>query len=233
MLEETIYELLRSPLVSVSAAGCLLGILFQFIRFWLTSRKIPEFCCQPDTRPTPRMAGASIARPHSVGFAKLRQTALGRAPVMTSVTMLFHAGLVLAPVFLVGHNVLLDQSWGFSLPCFPERISDHLTMIVLGACLFFLVRRVFIARVRAPSSFYDFFILSLVSMPFLTGCIAFRQLFDYRTLIMLHMAAGELLIVALPFTKLMHAVYFFINRVLVGGEHSFNKKGRKVWLPCQ
>lgn len=61
------------------------------------------------------MAGASIARPPAVKFAKLHQTALGRAPAMTLVTMLFHADLVLALVCLVGHNVLLDQSWGFSL----------------------------------------------------------------------------------------------------------------------
>lgn len=233
MLQETIYELLRGPLISVSVAVCLLGILFQIIRFWRVSRQIVGVCYQPDTRPTPGMAAVRPAQPPAFKFADLRQTAFGRDPVMVLVTTLFHAGLVLAPVFVLGHSVLLDQSWGFSVPCFSERITDHLTILVLGACLFFLVRRVLLSRVRALSSFYDFFILGLVTMPFLTGFLAYHQLFDHRTLMMLHMGAGELLIMALPFTKLMHAVYFFINRFLVGGEHSFNKKGRRVWLPCQ
>jgi nitrate reductase gamma subunit len=233
MWEETIYEVLRGPLVSASAAVCLLGVVFQIIRFWRRSRQIAEFCYQSDTRPTPGIAVARGAQPPSPKLADLRKTVFARYPVMVVVTALFHAGLVIAPVFLLSHNVLLDQSWGFSLLCFSERLTDYLTLLVLGACLFFLARRVLLARVRAMSSFYDFLILGLVTMPFLTGYLAYHQFFDYRTLIMLHMGSGELLIMALPFTKLMHAVYFFINRILVGGEHSFNKKGKRVWLPCR
>jgi len=233
MLEETIYELLRGPLVSASAGVCLVGILFQIIRFWHRSRQIAEFCYQSDTRPIPGMVVAPVVQPPTLKLTNLRQTVFARYPVMAVVTVLFHVGLVMAPVFLLSHNVLLDQSWGFSLPCFSERVTDLLTMLVLGACLFFLMRRVLLSRVRALSSFYDFFILGLVTMPFLTGCLAYHQLFDYRALILLHMGSGELLIMALPFTKLMHAVYFFINRILVGGEHSFNKKGKRVWFPCR
>jgi nitrate reductase gamma subunit len=46
--------------------------------------------------------------------------------------------------------------------------------------------------------------------------------------ITLHILAGELMLIVMPFTKLGHMVFFFFIRILIGNEYSFGK-GKRVW----
>ena len=145
-----------------------------------------------------------------------------------AVSTLFHVCLMLLPLFLLGHNELIELSIGMRLPSFPEYISDDFTLIVLFCCAFFLIRRVALARVRAISDLSDYLVLILATMPFLSGFLAYHQIFDYHTMIIVHMISGELMLVAIPFTKLAHMTFFFFNRFLVANEHTLGS-GRRVW----
>ena len=51
-----------------------------------------------------------------------------RQPFFTIAFFLFHAGLVLAPLFFIGHNVILHTLFGFSLPSLPLGVVDVLTV---------------------------------------------------------------------------------------------------------
>ncbi len=143
-------------------------------------------------------------------------------------TSVFHVFLISVPIFLLGHNILLDQSWGLSLWSLPESITDILTVVVLICVAFFLARRLFLARVRAITTTYDYVILLIAAAPFLTGYFAYHQWFNYDTVMTLHILAGEVMLITIPFTKLGHMLFFFLYRFLIGSEYSF-AKGARAW----
>ena len=58
---------------------------------------------------------------------------------------------------------------------------------------------------------------------------AYHQWGDYQTMIVLHMLTGQLMLIAIPFTKLGHMVFFFFVRILIGSEFSF-WRGNRMWL---
>ncbi len=161
-------------------------------------------------------------------LSDLKLTILGTSPVTILVSSIFHICLIITPIFLLAHNILIEQAIGFSLFSFSERFTNWLTFIFLICAAFFLIRRIFLPRLRAISSFYDYMILLIITAPFLTGCLAYYQVFDYEILIILHMLSGELMLIAIPFTKIYHMVFFFIGRFVLIHQHTLGK-GSRTW----
>lgn len=139
-------------------------------------------------------------------------------PYMTVVTFLFHICLFLAPVFLLSHIILWNEAWGLKWAAIPNGIADVLTLVVIGACVFFLVRRHRLPEVRYLTSASDYVILAIVAAPFLTGFIAYHQLFAYRLFHILHIFSGEVMLAAIPFTRLSHMVFAPLTRAYMGSE---------------
>jgi nitrate reductase gamma subunit len=149
-------------------------------------------------------------------------------PVMTATTFIFHIFLFLIPPFLLGHTILLDEAWGISLWSFPESFADGLTWIPILCGAFFLSRRVFVRKVQAITTAYDYAALLITIAPFLTGTFAYHQYFDYETTIFLHIVSGEVMLITIPFTKLGHMLFFFLYRFFMGSEYSFGR-GTRTW----
>ena len=149
-------------------------------------------------------------------FCSLNGTLWKTDPLVTIVTSVFHVFLIGVPIFLLGHNLLLDQSWGLRLWSLPESMTDVFTLVVLICLAFFLARRLFLARVRAITTLYDYVILLIAVAPFLTGYFAYHQWFHYETVMTIHILAGEVMLITIPFTKLgAHALFLplpFLHR---------------------
>ncbi len=222
------YDLVRGPLVWVAFTVFIVGTIYQVVRFYSMSRKQTPFRL---TKPTggPPKTEEPPAEPLLTFGQRLRLSIAGTSPVMITVSTVFHILLVLTPLFVLGHNVLWDLAWGISPPSLSETVTDVLTLIVIGGGVYFLGRRLFMARVRAITSAYDYVILAIATAPFITGFLAYRHLFDYDTVILLHMLAGEIMLIAIPFTKLVHMPFFFINRFLLVHENSFGTGGSRIW----
>jgi nitrate reductase gamma subunit len=222
------YDLVRGPLVWVAFGVFIIGTIYQVVRFYALSRKQTTFRL---TRPTggPPKSDEPPVEPVLTFGQRLRLSIAGKNPVMIAVTTVFHVLLVLTPFFVLGHNVLWDLAWGVSPPSFSEAITDVLTLIVIAGGVYFLARRLFMARVRAITSAYDYVVLAIATAPFITGFLAYRHIFDYDTVILLHMLAGEIMLIAIPFTKLVHMPFFFINRFLLVHENTFGAGGSRVW----
>jgi len=141
-----------------------------------------------------------------------------RHPVLTVVTFVFHIGLVIAPVFLLSHVILLDEALDLSWWALPDALADVLTVVVIIGCLFFLVRRLTQPEVKFVTSASDFVILAIVAAPFITGFIAYHQWIDYPVMMVLHVVAGEVLLVAIPFTRLSHMLLSPFTRAYMGSE---------------
>ena len=103
-------------------------------------------------------------------------------PVLTLVTFTFHICLLVAPVFLLSHAVLWDESWNLQLWTLPDPVSDVMTLAVIGCCVFFGVRRIKEPEVRYLTFASDYGILGMVAAPFVTGFIAYHQWIDYPCL---------------------------------------------------
>lgn len=139
-------------------------------------------------------------------------------PWLTIVTFAFHICLLATPVFLLAHIVLWDEAWNVSWWALPDRLAVVMTLVVLGGCLFFFIRRRVTPEVAYVTSASDYVILALVAAPFATGLIAYFQWFDVRLFTLLHVLSGEAMLIAVPFTRISHMLFAPLTRAYMGSE---------------
>ncbi|MCP4371853.1 MAG: respiratory nitrate reductase subunit gamma [Deltaproteobacteria bacterium] len=139
-------------------------------------------------------------------------------PVLTIVTFAFHICLIITPVFLLSHTILWDESWNISLWSLSDGVADIMTLVVVGSCIFFLVRRLVLQEVQYVTSASDYVILAIVAAPFVTGFIAYHQWVNYQFFMILHIISGEIMLVAIPFTRLSHMLFSPFTRAYMGSE---------------
>lgn len=219
-----IEAMIRGPLVWAAFIVCGLGIVFRWGQLMRMTRK----------RKTARMVFESPVAP--AGFIEqirrwrifLRISVLGTAPCMAVISFLFHACVLATPVFVMAHNVLLDTAFGFSFVSLSEATTDAMTVVVLFCGIFFLLRRIFVRRVRVISTPSDFMLLAVAAGPFLTGYLAYHNMLNYRVMVTLHILSAEILLIMIPFSRFSHMIFFFISRLLIVGEHS-RKSACRVW----
>jgi nitrate reductase gamma subunit len=148
-------------------------------------------------------------------------------PGFTILVFIFHICLLITPVFLMGHNVLLLGRWGFSLPTLPEGLADGMTLALIAAAVFIILRRIALPEVRIITKPYDFLVLAIAVAPFLTGFLAYHQVGDYDFWIVAHVLSGEVMLVSIPFTKLSHFLLFFLSRAQLGMDFGIKRGGMK------
>jgi len=217
-------DFIQGQLVSIAFAIFILGLIFQFFQFFKLTKKKEWIYPPGEVKREKKTAEKWV----TFCLASLNGTLWKTDPLITIVTSVFHVFLILVPLFLLGHNILLNQSWGLSLWSLPEFITDILTLVVLICVVFFLGRRLFLSRVRVITSLYDYAILLIAAAPFLTGYLAYHQWFNYDTVMTVHILAGEVMLITIPFTKLGHMLFFFLYRFLIGNEYSF-ARGERTW----
>ena len=141
-----------------------------------------------------------------------------RHPALTIVAFAFHICLILTPLFLLAHVTLVEESWNISWWTLPEGWAEMMTLIVILACGFFLMRRLINPEVKYVTSASDYILLAIVAAPFITGILVYYQWFGYETLLILHILSGEIMLVAIPFTRLSHMLFAPLTRAYMGSE---------------
>jgi len=233
---------IKGPMVWIAFGLFFAGLVVQAWRFLSTTRKKDPAYLPPAPKQQKKKPAKGKAKKKKtimerlqplIGFADKRYDNLENSmffthPVVTVVTVIFHIFLFVTPIFLLAHNELFRKAFGFSLPSLPDYVTDTMTIIFLVCGGFFLYRRVFVRRVRALTTAWDFVMLFVTLTPFITGFLAFRQWGDYQTVMIVHIVSGELMLMLIPFTKLGHMIYFFLYRLLIGSEYSFGQ-GKRAW----
>ena len=141
-----------------------------------------------------------------------------RHPLLTIVTFAFHICLLLTPIFLLAHVTMIDESWNISWWNLSEGAAQIMTVMVVACCVFFLIRRLVSPEVQYVTAASDYVILALVAAPFVTGFLAYYQWLDYQIIVILHILSGEILLVAIPFTRLSHMLLAPLTRAYMGSE---------------
>ncbi len=148
-------------------------------------------------------------------------------PGFTFLVFILHIGLLATPIFLNGHNILLMERWGFSFWTISESTADVLTAVVIAAIVFLILRRIAKPEVRLMTDTRDYLMLLMAVAPFITGILAHYQVGNYRFWLIVHILCGEILLIALPFTKLSHFVLFFASRAQLGMDYGIKRGGMK------
>ena len=137
-------------------------------------------------------------------------------PLLCILSFIFHATLIIIPLSALGHAVFLDMAFGVLPPALPESGIDILTLAFLASALGLLVRRMVIPRVRAVTTPVDYILWAVVVAPFVTGYLASEGVLAGDVGLALHIFAGCVFLVAVPLTKLSHALTFFAARAMTG-----------------
>jgi nitrate reductase gamma subunit len=148
-------------------------------------------------------------------------------PGFTILFFVFHFGLLFTPIFLQAHNILLKERWGFSLWTIPDALADFLTIAMIIAAVFLILRRIALPEVRILTSIYDYIVLAIAVAPFITGFLASQNAAGYNSWLILHIISGEIMLVAIPFTKLSHFILFFCSRAQIGMDFGIKRGGMK------
>ncbi len=206
-----LYQFVSGPMVWISLIVFLGGSLFRLIRMMVLVVRKERFIF---TYMSWKYSMRSILH----WITPFATENWRRHPVLTIATFLFHICLILVPVFLLSHIVLWDESWSISWWSIPEGLADFMTMIVIGGCIFFLVRRLKLPEVRFVTSASDYVILAHVAAPFITGFFAYHQWVAYKVVIILHILTGEIMLMAIPFSRLIHMLFSPLMRAYMGSE---------------
>jgi nitrate reductase gamma subunit len=149
-----------------------------------------------------------------------------RHPILTIITFAFHLCLLITPIFLLAHAVLWKNAWNVRWWTLPESLTDVMTLIVIIGCVFFFIRRLTLKEVRYLSTASDYVILAIVAAPFISGFLAYHQVGNYRVMIILHIVSGTIMLMAVPFTRLIHMFFSVFTRAYLGSEFGKVRRAR-------
>ncbi len=214
------YEFSRGPLVWIAFAILLSGSTYRVVSMIRLARK--------DKIVLPYLSWKYALRSITHWMIPYGSTNMRLRPAFTLLSFLFHACLILTPIFAVGHVMLWDESWSISWWTLPDTLSKTMVIIVLVGGLTFVLRRIANPTVRLVTTASDYVLALLVLAPFATGLMAFYQIFDYQVIVILHMWTGALWMAMIPFTRIAHMLFFPLTRAYMGSEFGY-VRGSKDW----
>ena len=140
---------------------------------------------------------------------------------------LVHIGVVLVPLFLLGHTIVLENATGISLPSMPSALADVLTVLTIFGLLVYIFRRLMIPHIRILTTVQDWYLLLMTLFVFASGVSCRLDASGYETWILLHILSAEILLISAPFTKFAHIVLFFCSRAQIGMDYAIKRGGRE------
>lgn len=129
--------------------------------------------------------------------------------VFSLTSILFHVGVLIVPIFLVGHVALIERGTGLSWPTLPNSVADVLTILAVVTAVAIVIQRLAARASRHLSRPQDYVLPLVVALPFATGFFLMHPQFNpipFEVMLLAHVLSGNLVLVLLPITKLSHAV---------------------------
>ncbi|TVR00290.1 MAG: hypothetical protein EA399_04720 [Desulfovibrionales bacterium] len=218
------YNFLTGPMVWITFLVVVVGLTYHVVTY---IRGLDWRLDRVGYRPNMQFGLKGAAR--SIFFWLLPWGSHGwRAkPLFTLLFFSFHIGLLFTPIFLEAHNIMLRDSWGIRLPGISTGLADFLSWVVVIGGIFLILRRIAFPEVRILTSAYDYLLIVIAVSPFLTGLIARYNVGDYNFWLIVHIITGHVWLLSLVFTKLNHAVFFFLSRAQLGMDYGIKRGGMK------
>jgi len=138
-------------------------------------------------------------------------------PIYSILSILFHIGLLLVPIFLFAHVRLWELAIGFAWPTLPKIVADILTVstVLTGILLF-------VGRVASKASSFisrkqDKLWPLVLIVPFTTGFVCANittSLAVYNVSMLIHVLSAEMIFLLLPFTKIAHCILLPLSQLV-------------------
>lgn len=191
----------RGPGLQIATAVLLLGLVFRLLEIYTPGRK------------------SDLSEARASGMGPGFRTIISRSiPLKGMWTKeisgyTFHIGFFIVLLFFVPHILLFKDAFGFGWPGLSNSLIDFITVLTLAALAYSLFTRITDPVRRFLSTFGDYLALLLTALPLITGYMAFHRLgLPYTQMLAIHILSVEVLMVFLPFTKLVHAVTILGSR---------------------
>jgi len=205
MDQELFLTWVRSTGLNIAVSIFVLGTLWRLFEIYMLGRK-------PDLAVPRRVAGASGL--HTMFRRSLPPPGMFKRSAVSYVAgYVFHIGLGIVVLLFAQHIKLIHELTGLSWPGLPSQFVDAAAVVTLAAMLLVLVERINKPVKRFLSTFQDYAAWLLTFLPVLTGYLATKHLLlPYTTMLALHILSAELLLIFLPFTKLIHVFTLWGSR---------------------
>jgi nitrate reductase gamma subunit len=214
----------RGPLFRLSLTICILGLGY---RIAVVAAQIAAAWHRAGDRRLP------IASVVSATASWLMPVRLWRSrPFYSTASVLFHLGVVVVPLTLAGHVALLGGLLPAWWPILPQQAADIVTVVAMVALATLLVGRAGSSASRVLTRASDVAVLVVLLGLLLFGWWAANPAmspFAARTMLMLHIMLGNLVLILVPTTKIAHcALMPFVRLVFQLGWHFPAETGRHV-----
>jgi hypothetical protein len=215
----TLLEFARGPAWQASILILIAGVAWRLVGIFLL-RPRRQFAAPRHGAPARIGGGAKTIVTRFVP----RRAFWPRVAVSVLLSAVFHIGLAIVIFGGAPHIQVIRQWTGLSWPGLPKGVIVLVSGITLASMIALLIRRVTHPVLRLLSTADDYLSWLLVFLPVVTGIfLAGETVAGYETLLALHILSFELMLVWLPFGKLMHAGLVFAGRGLMG--MNFSRKG--------
>jgi nitrate reductase gamma subunit len=215
------FSLVEGPLLWIAFLTFIIGSILRVAMLFFVSRKTDKIIYE-------HFSWKYVFATYGRWLLPLNKD-VAKNPIFTILVYIFHLCLIVVPIWLSSHIILWEESrFEWSWAPIPDGLADWMTLILLGIAIFFLLRRIFSADIRLLSSFSDYLLLVVTTLPFMTGYFVTHGTLENVGFLgdnmqLIHMLSGELMLILIPFTRLSHAFLFFFSRASTGIE--FGRRG--------
>lgn len=222
-MTETWINLAGGPLFRISLAICLLGLAYRLgSTIWLLRTAY--------NRAGDKNIPVGVVLRSTLGWLWPIRI-VRRRPLYSLASMIFHVGIILVPLFGVGHVALWAGGLAF-WPILGPVAADVLTYVALAGIFVILAERFFVAASRDLTRKGDVFILLLMLLLAGSGYLAAHPELSPmapRTMLLVHMLAGNLALILTPLSKIVHCVFMPLTQLISEiGWHFPAESGRHV-----
>ncbi|MEN8176610.1 MAG: nitrate reductase [Pseudomonadota bacterium] len=137
---------------------------------------------------------------------------------------ILHVGLFIVILLFVPHIEFFRGLIGFSWPGLPNDVITISAALTVAVLIALLVRRLTHPVLKVISNADDYISWLVTTLPLVTGIMAFAHWgLRYETMLALHLLSVALLMIWIPFGKLMHMLLFIPSRAQLGAK--FERRG--------
>ncbi len=232
---EAFIEFGRGPFFRFAVAVAIFGLLRHLILTIIGLRRVRAMAGDKSFSPG-RIFIQTLSRLNPLRYF------FGNRAVYSILSAVFHVGLILVPIFYLGHIRLWRQGIGLSWPALPGSIADILTLITIVTAGLLLVGRALARTSRLMSRPQDWLLPPLILVAFLTGYFLAhptKNPLSLETAMVLHVWVANLLLLLTPFTKIAHCALLPLSqfvaemswRMVPGAGHDVDKTLGKEGKP--
>ena len=233
---ETLLNFVRGPLFRLCFAIMILGLIrIFFLDIWAAFKAYRK----TDDKKMPWKLILSRAWEWIFPFKRLKNN----FDLYSVISILFHIGLIVVPIFLFAHVQLWKESIGISWVTLPFAWAFGLTAATIIFLIALFAGRLAVRQIKLLSRKQDYLWLVLLFIPFATGFICANLNISpqsYQFFMLVHILSGELIFILIPFSKIAHCVLAPMSQIISALAWKFpaetdedicttlNKKGARV-----